>query len=397
MSAATADDAARPRILYITMMYPTARHPLRGGTIVLEVEALRAHADVTVVAPYPFGIDAPPAQRDARDVYAPYLSYPGDRPILPKMASIAVTCATAAAWLWRSGRRWDLVVAINPLLAGSAARRVAALLGLPYIVSWHGSEMLERELRTPGLRARMSTVLRRASTVIVNGAKLARAATELGVDRARIATVGRPIAPALLPARLPDTLPDGRYRLLTVAFLTAQKGHATVLQALARIREHEPSSDVVYTIIGDGPERGSLEAEARRLGVADRVTFVGTVPPDRLGPHYAAADLFVMPSWSEGFGLVYLEAMAHGVPVVGCTRQGPAEFVREGVNGFLVPPHDADAVAEAIRRARATAWDRSEIARTARTYSVPAHTAHMLTLFHDAISQSRGTSHDPGR
>lgn len=139
--------------------------------------------------------------------------------------------------------------------------------------------------------------------------------------------------------------------LLTVGRLVRRKGHDTVLRALPRVLERLP--DCVYLVAGDGPERGRLEALSRRLGLAGHVRFLGRVSDDDLPGLYAASDLFCMVSRNlggrdvEGFGIVYIEAAACGLPSVAGDEGGPAEAVLHGETGLLVPARSPSAVADA--------------------------------------------------
>jgi phosphatidylinositol alpha-1,6-mannosyltransferase len=141
--------------------------------------------------------------------------------------------------------------------------------------------------------------------------------------------------------------------LLTVGRLVRRKGVDTVLRALPAIAQNGP--DVAYVVVGTGPDRPRLERLAARLGVLDRVRFVGEVNHDRLPLYYSAADLFVMPAREdppdvEGFGLVFLEANACGTPVIGARTGGIPDAVVDGETGLLVPPNAPEALAEAATR-----------------------------------------------
>jgi glycosyltransferase involved in cell wall biosynthesis len=103
-------------------------------------------------------------------------------------------------------------------------------------------------------------------------------------------------------------------------------------------------------VVGEGPERGSLEALAARLGIADRVTFLGALDREALAAEYRSAGLFVLPSLREGFGVVLLEALASGTPVVATASGGPQGIVGPS-EGELAEPGDADSLAGAIGRA----------------------------------------------
>src|SRR5581483_442399 len=91
-------------------------------------------------------------------------------------------------------------------------------------------------------------------------------------------------------------------------------------------------------VVGDGNDRARLEAKAAQLGLSDRVVFAGYVPDEEKAAHYRLADAFVMPGRGEGFGIVYLEAMACGVPVVASKRDASREVVRDGELGIVVDP-----------------------------------------------------------
>jgi phosphatidyl-myo-inositol dimannoside synthase len=141
----------------------------------------------------------------------------------------------------------------------------------------------------------------------------------------------------------------GRSVVLTLGRLAATeryKGFDELLEVLGRLREAEPS--VVCVIAGSGDDRPRLEAKARALGVADHVRFTGYVRDEDLVDLYRAARLFVLAGYGEGFGIVLLEAMACGIPVVASTLDGSFEAVGRGTLGIAVDPRDRDALAGAI-------------------------------------------------
>jgi N-acetyl-alpha-D-glucosaminyl L-malate synthase BshA len=115
-----------------------------------------------------------------------------------------------------------------------------------------------------------------------------------------------------------------------------------VVGIFARVNEQLPSRLVM---VGDGPDRGDAEEEARSLGVESRVQFLGKI--DTVAPLLASADLFLLPSSSESFGLSALEALASGVPVVGTNAGGMPEVVRDGETGVLCAAGDVEGMAAA--------------------------------------------------
>ena len=124
------------------------------------------------------------------------------------------------------------------------------------------------------------------------------------------------------------------------------KGFDEVLNVLPEVLAEVPS--LAYMIAGEGDDRLRLEEKARRLGMQDKVIFTGFVPEDRKRDYYNLADAFIMPSRGEGFGIVFLEAMACGVPVVGSTVDGSREALRDGDLGILVDPDDSKGIKQAI-------------------------------------------------
>jgi glycosyltransferase involved in cell wall biosynthesis len=131
-----------------------------------------------------------------------------------------------------------------------------------------------------------------------------------------------------------------------VARLEPEKGHATLLEAWRRVVRDVPNAWLL--VIGEGSRREALEAQARDLGIANRVVFTGR--RDDVPAVVAGLDVAVLPSYREALGLSILEAMALGRPVVASNIGGIPEMVEDGVTGLLVPPGDAPALATAIIR-----------------------------------------------
>jgi glycosyltransferase involved in cell wall biosynthesis len=141
----------------------------------------------------------------------------------------------------------------------------------------------------------------------------------------------------------------GRRVLLTVSRLAASeryKGHDRVISLLPRVLERNP--DVAYLVVGDGVDRQRLEELAQSMGVAHAMRFAGHVPHQELPDYFRLADVFVMPSTGEGFGIVFLEAAASGLPVIGGNRDGSVDALADGNIGTLVDPNQQVDLVEAI-------------------------------------------------
>ncbi len=142
---------------------------------------------------------------------------------------------------------------------------------------------------------------------------------------------------------------EGKQVLLTVARLSAverYKGHDKVIMALPRILKTHPSA--AYLVAGEGNDRARLEAAARKAGVEDYVVFAGAVPDGEMVNLYRSANVFVMPSAGEGFGIAFLEAAACGLPVIGGRFDGSWDALREGRLGSAIDPDDQDTLVAAI-------------------------------------------------
>ena len=185
-----------------------------------------------------------------------------------------------------------------------------------------------------------------------------------GIDEAHLRALG--------PGRAWD------WRLLCVGRLDRRKGLDTAIEALALLPEAR------LNVVGDGDDRlgRELRGQAAKLGVIDRVGFRGHREGAALDAQYEAADAVLFPvTWDEPWGLVPLEAMAHGVPVIATGRGGSGEYLRDGGNALLHPAGDAEALAAAVRRMAADASLRERL-REAGAATAARHTA---SRFHQRI------------
>ena len=258
----------------------------------------------------------------------------------PRPWSYASWGAWAAPWLRRALRRiraefrFELVHAHYAVPAADAVRRAAP--GAPLVVSVHGGDVLGAHAGAPSVRA----ALGHARLVLANSAGTARRCAQRGARRTRVVHLGAEIPPAPAPAPAQPTL-------VSVGNLIERKRHADVIEALAILAPRWP--DLRYVIVGDGGERPALEALAAARGLRDRVRFQGRLTPDDALAAARSGTLLVMPSIAEAFGVAYVEAMAAGVPAIGCRGEdGPEEIAAAGGGIELVSPRDPAGLATAI-------------------------------------------------
>ncbi len=217
-----------------------------------------------------------------------------------------------------------------------------------------------------GLAARLERAnVQRADLVLTTSAYAAtRIVEEYGVERSRIAVVPEPIALARWKTAL-DAAPraprGGEAVVLCVAHLYPRKNVAALVRAMTMLE-----MPVRLRIVGTGPETPKLEALVRELGLGNRATILGHVPFESLVAEYRNADVFCLPSLQEGFGIVFLEAMAAGLPIVACRAAAVPEVVPDGECGLLVPPHEIRELASALDRLASDASERTHLGEAGR-------------------------------
>jgi glycosyltransferase involved in cell wall biosynthesis len=219
------------------------------------------------------------------------------------------------------------------------------------VTSWYGVELRWVHSSLPWLRRFVRWALRISDAVVAISSYTAR-------EIARFADVPVQVIPYTLgfaesDARRPARETKRGYQILFVGRLVERKGVTHLIDALRRLPA-ELGARLV--IIGDGPEREALEAQARAAGLGGRVAIRGRVSDAALRDAYAASDVLVLPSIvdargdTEGLGVVLLEAMSYGVPVVASDIGGITDIVENDASGVLVPPGDATALAAALER-----------------------------------------------
>ena len=221
-------------------------------------------------------------------------------------------------------------------------------LGIPYTVLTYGKEVWQT------LSPQEQKALQAADCIwTISRYSRDRALAANQIDPQKVAILpcivdGDRFTPGEKPSELLTKYNLGNAKvLMTVARLWSgdiYKGVDVTIRALPQILKTFP--DVKYLVIGRGDDRPRLEALAAELGVSARVVFAGFVPTSELVAHYRVADAYIMPS-QEGFGIVYLEAMACGKPVLSGDADGSADPLQDGLLGWQVSHRDVDAVAEA--------------------------------------------------
>lgn len=312
----------------------------------------------------------------------------------------AAICVRLLAVLARLLLRGDVrAVCVGELVASAWLLGVLRVLrpGVVRAVYVHGEEITTREAYHARQDRRRDLLLAAQHVVVVSRFTAGVVADLLGADaagRVRLIENGvdvarfRPLAPsAELRAQYGLA---GRFVFVSVCRLLEKKGIDHAIRAFATIVAAHLDSR--FLVVGEGEYRPALEALARTCGVADQVVFAGAVGDDELVAHYALGDVFVMPNRrlpngdTEGFGLVFLEANACGLPVIAGRDGGSTDAVRDGDNGLVVDGHSVAAITAAMLRLREDADLRARLREGGRRAAAAADWRHKARVFVELLA-----------
>ena len=300
----------------------------------------------------------------------------------------APVCPSMAQKIRESGA--DLIHLHMPNPTAAIAYLSSGFKG-PLVLTWHGDIVRQRFLRALFMPIERR-LLREARVIIASSPDYVAYSPVLYEHRLRCRIIPFGIS-------LDDNQPCnagqiseihrryGRPLLLSIGRLVGYKGYRYLVRAMKYIDAH-------LLLIGEGPERSKLEAEARNIGVSDRVHLLGRV--EQTAPYYQACDIFVLPSIgrNEAFGIVQLEAMACGKPVVNTQLRSGVPFVSvNGFTGVTVPPADSQALARAINvllddPIRRKAYGAAAQARVEREFSLEKMVSETLGVYQQVMAQN---------
>jgi D-inositol-3-phosphate glycosyltransferase len=347
-------------------------------------EIVRMRDGVSVVH-----VPAGPAEPIGKDALLPYMAEFGE-------------------WL---ARQWLLgdwspdVAHAHFWMSGIAAVAAGRQASVPVVLTYHALGTVKRRYQraadtSPPQRIEHERSVGRAvATVVAQCRDEVRELVALGIPRSRMVIIPSGVDTERFSPRGPVVPRDpDRPRILTVGRFVARKGFDDVVRALRRV----PAAECV--VIG-GPPAAELAGDplathllevAQAYQVADRVRLVGAVPPDDMPQWYRSADLVVATPWYEPFGLVPLEAMACGVPVVASAVGGLTDTVVPGLTGELVPPRDPAALGTVLRRLLGDPIRRSAYAAAARDRAQRCYSWHraatQLSAVYERVSERRPAS-----
>ena len=391
------------KLLTFSTLYPNSCKPRHGVFVEQRLRHLlkSGEVEVRVVAPVPwfplrnkvFGSYATfasiPKQEEIHGIsiihpryplipkigmnYAPGLMYRAMRPVLKKIID--------------DGYDFDLIDAHYFYPDGVAAMRLGKLLNKPVVCTARGTDISLLPNYAGPRKMVLQTVANINGSITVCQA-LKNAIIELGVEAGKITVLRNGVDLELFQpldrTQWRQKLGLNKTTLLSVGNLIPLKGNHIIIPALAQLPDTE------LLIAGDGPEKQKLEKQARKLGVSDRVRFLGTIPQEQLRHYYSAVDALVLASSREGWANVLLESMACGTPVIATNVWGTPEVVQNQHAGVLMSERSPEGLMKAYHKLFEDYPEHADTRRYAEQFSWDETTRGQIRLFRNIINGQGG-------
>lgn len=340
------------KVLYISGMYPTPTYPQKGIFCHEQVKALKKiGVEVDVIVPmtiYDKEYTTKIWEYEGVAIrYIRYFKLPGVR----RFENIGKHLYHALVRAKIDFTQYDVLHADAPLPTGDAMRLISKKYGIPFIVHGHGLDVF------------MAVDYQDAS----NCEKIVKKCIEVYSVADAIAGVSQKVLDNIIKrVDVSDkcfTVYNGvdidkfsqniyknneKLEIISVGNLIDLKGHDITLRAISKLVQ-EGKKNLHFTLYGRGSKELELRELIKKLNISEYVTFRGYVSYEEVATGLRNSDIFVLPSWYEAIGCVYLEAMASGIVSVGCYKNGIDEIINHSENGFLVRPHNIEDVAEVLR------------------------------------------------
>ena len=341
------------RILFCNYEYP----PLGGGGGVVMAAMARSLAerhDVTVLTSQ--AVDLPYEGMDANVKVVRV-------PVFFRKALATANFPSMAAYLpmglWRGlqlGRkeRFDVINTHFAVPTGPLGDWLSTRLAIPNILSVHGGDLYDPSKKSSPhrhafLRRAVARLLVKADGVVAQSRDTARNVDQIyGVDRkVDLIPLGIDRPPQNIRSQRSEfDLPENAFVMVTAGRIVPRKASTQLIDTLVAL------PDTFLLVVGDGPEAAAVKQKAMELGVYNRLRMLGYVPDEVKYKAYAAADVFVSTAQHEGFGLVFLEAMSFGLPVICYNKGGQTDFLATPETGFVIQLNDQKAFNDAVKALR---------------------------------------------
>ncbi len=281
-----------------------------------------------------------------------------------------------------SQTHFDLIHAHFAYPDGLAAKKLSQRTGIPYVVTARGDDILIYPHRSAYLYQTINQTLKSSNGLVGVSQHICDEAIRLGAKSEQCRFI-----PDGIPESIFVWLPEQEKNrsintILFAGALLPVKNVERLIDVFALLSKQ--FTDLVFLLAGDGPLKPVMEKKIGAHGIAKQCRFLGQLPPDQLAETMHQSSLLVLPSISEGWPNVVMEAMACGTPVVGARVGGIPEQIIDDSYGFLCDPYSPDDIADKIMTALSRTWDHQHIAQHGKTYT-REKSAHQIYLFYQDI------------
>jgi glycosyltransferase involved in cell wall biosynthesis len=289
---------------------------------------------------------------------------------LPSLLSYVPSCVHKAESLMRKVR-FDIINTHFAVPTGPAGYYLSRKFGLPNVLTIYGGDIYDptKKLsphKIPLLKYTVRKMLDAADHIISDSKDIMNHAKKISRNNKQISVIPPGVRPyrGIQKSRKELGLPDDKIILVTLGRLVVRKNNTELIHIFGSISS---MFNCHLVIMGDGPERTTLEKSIKQHGLENKVTLAGRVGEEKF-QIMSAADIYVSTAVHEGFGLVFLEAMESGLPVVSYDNGGQVDFLIDGTTGFLIRLGDSEKFADRLKQLMHSAEMRSEMRRHNREY-----------------------------
>ena len=353
------------KVLVLSHMYPNSMNPVYGIFVHEQVKALKnlGH-DVNVIspvpwAPFPINIINKKwnqysninkyEQIEGIDVYHPRKITLPRKILYDKSGKFYYKAIKNITNKIHQNFKFDIIHSHVSLPDGIAGSYLSDLFKVPSITTIHGQDLQQTININKKCYDKIGLSFKKNDAIIFVSEKLKDIAIEefpRFSDKYHIISNGLNLDKIFtINSRLKKQYKN-KTVLLSVSNLKKTKGIDLNLKAVNKVTEKK--ENIYYIIVGDGTQKENLKSLAKELGIEENVEFTGRLPHDKVMEYMSICDVFSLPSWQEGFGIVYIEAMAHEKPVIACKGEGIDGIIKNGENGILVSPKSVNDLSKAI-------------------------------------------------
>lgn len=353
------------KILVISHMYPSTFNEVNGIFVHQQVEELREQGcEVKVVSPVPwtpFPINYISKKWKKYSEIPQKMVWEGIEIYYPRFLSFpkALFFASSGSRMYKGIKdtvagiykdfKFNIIHSHVALPDGYCGVLVAKEYKKPLVVTIHGQDFQHTIFRNKKCKDSIEKAINSSKKTVVVSSKLKKTGENLlKINKEKIAVVSNGINLEDIFNGKSILLEKYKKRkiILSVSHLKKSKGIQLNLKAISKnIKKY---NNLFYIIVGSGKEKGELEEFSKQLCIQNNVEFVGEIPHKKVMEYMSICDIFSLPSYNEGFGVVYLEAMANGKPVIACQGEGIDGIIKDKETGILVKPKDVDSLVKAM-------------------------------------------------